>query len=142
MIWSKDLELDDFLSYLKNKSNIKYNIEKNVFFLVFKNMVARGSVFNSFLTYNYYLGDIIDGNCLHTLYKTLDFVYQKKDSILKHLNNIFCKKQNRNLRMLFFDCTNTYFETSYDDIQAQIMTANRKIVSIQSHFGMLFACQS
>lgn len=49
-------------------------------------------------------------------YTALDFVYDHKDDLIKHAVKSRLKETGHKIRMAFFDCTNTWFETQYDDL--------------------------
>ena len=49
-------------------------------------------------------------------YRALDFVYDHKDELLKHAVKTHIKRRGKGIRLAFFDCTNTWFETPYDDV--------------------------
>ena len=49
-------------------------------------------------------------------YRALDFVYEFKDELLSHAVRTHMEHKKKAIRLAFFDCTNTWFETPYDDV--------------------------
>ena len=126
-IWSEDLKLDKFFYYLKFNSNTNLKIEKNVYFLVCQILINPRSILGSYLKSDTYLGNLLNGTSINTLYETLDFIVKFKDKIFQHINHIIVNDYKRSFTLIFYDCTNVYFETSYDDEQLHIIKANREI---------------
>ena len=49
-------------------------------------------------------------------YRALDFVHNHKDELLSHAVKTHIERRGTGIRLAFFDCTNTWFETPYDDV--------------------------
>ena len=62
-----------------------------------------------------YLGAPAENVSLEDFYRSLDFIADAKEKVMKHLHKEVSRITGRDLKMVFFDCTNTYFETRLDD---------------------------
>lgn len=59
-------------------------------------------------------------------YRGLDFVYENRDTILSHAVRTCIAKRGTDIKIAFFDCTNTWFETPYDDVGWQTIRFTRE----------------
>lgn len=59
-------------------------------------------------------------------YRALDFVYDHRESLIKHAVKSRLEQTKGQIKVAFFDCTNTWFETPYDDITWQVIRYTRK----------------
>ena len=117
-IWKDDLNLEYKLNYLqKNNSDYQGRLSDIAFYLTAMKMISPSSQLKAYREQTRYLYDPLDEVPLSDLYNTLSFVEKNKDSIMQYLNGRMCSEFGREMTMVFYDCTNVYFETSYDDKQ-------------------------
>lgn len=60
-------------------------------------------------------------------YRALDFVYEHRETLISHAVKSRMKESKTQVKVAFFDCTNTWFETPYDDLTWQIIRFTRKV---------------
>lgn len=53
-------------------------------------------------------------------------MYEHRDSLIKHAVKTRNRGKKQEIRLAFFDCTNTWFETPYDDITWQTIRFTRQ----------------
>ena len=71
-------------------------------------------------------------------YNVLDFVHLHHEDILKHAVKNHLKNNKQQIKVAFFDCTNTYFETPYNDVAWQtIRFVRREKARLQEVLGIL-----
>ncbi len=58
-------------------------------------------------------------------YWALDFVYAHRESLIEQAVTRHLAKNKKEVKVAFFDCTNTWFETPYDDLTWQIIRFTR-----------------
>ncbi|MCD8340266.1 MAG: hypothetical protein LUC43_08755 [Burkholderiales bacterium] len=77
-----------------------------------------------------WLGAPLRDDTEHDLYRMLDFAYLQKDTILKTVNKNIHKMDLRDLTVVFYDCTNTWYETPFTDEQKLEMKISTKLASL------------
>ena len=117
-LWEQELKLSYKIGYLqKNKTQITaYEVNNIAFFLAALKLIDPASNLKAYENQTNFLCNPIEGILIDNIYAGLDFMGEHKEAIMKYV----CKSlQNTNYRqkprMLFYDCTNCYFETPYDD---------------------------
>lgn len=60
-------------------------------------------------------------------YRALDFVYDNREELIGHAVKSRLNQTKTRIKVAFFDCTNTWFETPYDDLTWQMIRFSRKI---------------
>ncbi len=73
------------------------------------------SYFCAYRNQHRYLYNPIEDVSLDDIYNTLDFLGSNRCELMKFLNKVISERNNRNLSIVFYDCSNFYFETPYDD---------------------------
>ena len=126
-IWDEILTLKNHIYYLQNhKSEIKFNVNSALSYLTFLKVIDPKSQLKAFNHQTKFLCSPLKDIELHDLYRTLFFAYQYKDDLFTHINQRICDTVGRSMSMIFYDCTNCYFETPYDDKQL----LERKIINL------------
>lgn len=114
-IWNK-LNLDYKLSYIRqHDTDIKFKAEDVVFYLAGIKIIDPASHLQAYQSRFSYLGAPAENVSLEDFYRSLDFIADAKEKVMKHLHKEVSRITGRDLKMVFFDCTNTYFETRLDD---------------------------
>ena len=127
-IWDRELDLRYKLNYLQEHfTKIEgWNINDLLFYLCSLKVIDPSSYLRaSEQKGNFFYcpwADVTQDN----FYKVLDFVYLYREDILKHAVKAHLKKNKQQIKVAFFDCTNTYFETPYNDVAWQTIRFVRK----------------
>lgn len=125
-IWNDWLTLKSAIDYLqKAETDIEFNVNAALSYLTYLKILDPSSHYHAFAIQSTFINEPLKDISLQDMYRTLDFVYSFKDDILMHVHKRIKEKYGRNLSMVFYDCTNVYFETSYDDKQK----LSRKIIA-------------
>lgn len=114
-LW-KQLRLDQKIIIGKRKTKIEFDLDRVLQFMVSCKLVHPGSYLKSWDRITQFVGTQNIGIDLQHLYRSLDFLCKNKDSMLEWINKELCLSScGRDLSMVFYDVTNTWFETLYDD---------------------------
>ena len=117
-LWEQELKLSYKINYLQTKKTKieAYSVNNIAFFLTALKLIDPASNLKAFENQTSFLCNPIEGILIDNIYAGLDFMGNYKEDIMKYV----CKSlQGSNFRskprMLFYDCTNCYFEAPYDD---------------------------
>ena len=102
--------------YFKNKQsilNIEYSLNNIFEFLIYSRILYPGSKKETFDNKNIFF-DNFDFS-LNDLYRSLDYFNLYKQDLLTTLWNNTKTQYNRDTSKTYYDCTNYYFEISYND---------------------------
>jgi len=123
-VWDQ-LGLSYKLSYLQRHDTkiSAYSLSDILFYLVSCKVLNPGSYLSAFRAQSSMLCNPIEGVCQDNLYEALDHLFEFKDKIMEHaVRCSYGKVEDKNTpltdsgpKMVFFDCTNCYFETPFDD---------------------------
>lgn len=108
-----ELNLKSLLNKFQKNLNINYNLNSVLELLVFSRIMYPSSKYG---TYNN--KDIFFENfdfSLKDLYRSLDYFATLKDDIIKLMFDNTKQSYNRDTSTTYYDCTNYYFEISYND---------------------------
>lgn len=114
----KDLKLDKLFESISKKYRCKFDINQINNFLVMSrimNPLSKSSTFDN--------KDIYITNYdfeLHDIYRCLDILSKHSDEIVKAIYFNSEKIIDRNTSILYYDCTNYYFETNEEDEDIKI----------------------
>lgn len=116
-LWTDVLKMHDPLTYLKNqKYKIEYDLNSVVSTLVFKKALGGGSIRDTYNTRCQFLGAPKESVSLSDMYRSLDIIQENKDMLIGRINRALNEEYGEDrFSMLFYDVTNTYFETSMTD---------------------------
>lgn len=147
-IWEDDLSMSYKLNYLqKNHTNVTaWKLDDLLFYLCVKKILAPSSYLGASESKGDYLYCPWNAVAQDNFYRALDIVYDHRESLIKHAVKNHLKKTNTEVRIAFFDCTNTWFETPYDDIvwqtirfarerRAQLVKAGATEKEIEEHLA-------
>lgn len=116
-IWEHDLKMKYKIDYLQKASTkiTTWKLSDLLFYLCTLRIIEPCSYHSSYELRDEFFycpwGDI----ALDNYYKALDFVEDNMDLLLKQAVKQRYKEEKLDVRVAFFDCTNTWFETPYDD---------------------------
>lgn len=128
-IWERELNLKYRINYLQKTKTDIFNWQLNdlLFYLCATKV---------FMPMSYYQASEHRGDFFYcpwndvnqdNFYRALDFVYDHRESLIRHAVKSRMSNQKTKIKVAFFDCTNTWFETPYDDLTWQIIRYTRKV---------------
>lgn len=97
-----------------------------LFYLTALKVLDPSSYLNAYESKSQFLFCPWEGINLDNYYRGLDFVSKFGDRIITHAVKRHLNHTKGEIKMAFFDCTNCYFETPYDDKTWQIIRYTRK----------------
>lgn len=129
-IWNDWLGLNYKLSLLqKNETNLKSDISEIARYLVSLKLIDPHSYFCGYNSQYKFLNNPIHDCSVNDIYNTVEFIGENRNAIMEYLNRRIVQNFNRKLTMVYYDCSNLYFETPYDDKQklfSAMMSAIKK----------------
>ena len=116
-IWDHEFRLRYKVDYLqKNTTQIKdWRINDVLFYLCATKILYPSSYLSASISKSNFLYCPWNSVTQDNFYRVLDFVYDNREGLLKHAVKNRLKAQKTEVEVAFFDCTNTWFETPYDD---------------------------
>lgn len=109
----KQLNLDNFFKSVTKDSKIKFKPEHILKYLVFSRILAPKSKLSTFDDFKTYYG--APKMQIENVYRTLDILHEHLELYQKHLYENSLKIANRNTNILYYDCTNYFFEIETED---------------------------
>lgn len=107
------LNMDAFFREITQESKITYSPNEVTKYLTFARILDPKSKLSTFDDFkNYYGSPDID---IQNVYRTLDILYDNLDRYQTHLYQNSLKISNRNTHILYYDCTNYFFEIETED---------------------------
>ena len=135
-IWDK-LGLNYKLRYLQNKHTKveAYSLSKLLFYFVAHKILSPGAYLRAWKDQSSWLCNPIEGVCLDNVYEALDYFDAFSEEIMTHAVKSSYYTNNKGAdtlsadgpKMVFFDCTNCYFETDSDDREQFIRRFTQKM---------------
>lgn len=108
-----DLDLNNFFKAKQSKLNIEYSLNDIFQLLTYSRIMYPGSKKETFENKNIFFDDF--DFSLKDIYRALDYFNSYKDEILSLIWNKTKDRYNRETSSVYYDCTNYYFEISYND---------------------------
>lgn len=108
-----ELNLNIFFNSKQSNLNIDYNLNDIFQLLIYSRIMYPGSKKETYDNKNIFF-DNFDFS-LKDMYRSLDYFNYYKDEILSLLWNQTKDTYNRDTSSVYYDCTNYYFEISYND---------------------------
>jgi transposase len=108
-----ELSFKTFFNKNQAKLNIEYNLSDIFEFLIYFRILYPGSKKENFENKNIFFDDFVFG--INDLYRSLDYFNLYKQELLSLIWNNTKDKYNRDTSKTYYDCTNYYFEISYND---------------------------
>lgn len=109
------LGIDELLRRIKLDSKIEYDLNGLTKLLTFGRILDPKSKKSTFENKNKYLFDITTSSDINDIYKVLDVLNDKSEAIQKRMNTKIKNSIGRNTDITYYDVTNYYFETMYND---------------------------
>ena len=125
-IWNETLKLKALVRYQQSKTDIEFDAEALLWQTVVNRIVSPSSHLKHYRSQTNWLGNSLAETNLRSLYRMLSFAARIKKTILRGLNKALNQAMPRDLSVVFYDVTNTWFETPYDDITWQVIRYTRK----------------
>ena len=135
-IWDK-LGLNYKLRYLQDKHTKveAYSLSKLLFYFVAHKILAPGAYLRAWKDQSTWLCNPIEGVCLDNVYEALDYFDAFSEEIMTHAvkSSYYTNDKGAGTlsadgpKMVFFDCTNCYFETDSDDREQFIRRFTQKM---------------
>ena len=116
-LWNTDLQLPKFFDYLTRRDalGIEYSISDIAFYFSMLKLMYPSSYLEGLGLSPRFLGDPMNAYTTDDIYRCLHLLSEYKDKIMQHINKRIDTLVPRKKTLLFFDCTNCYFETPYND---------------------------
>lgn len=109
-----ELEVDEFLAKRKKSWGIEKGMEVIYKLLVIGRTVVPSSKYATWNELEHFrLGNIKPSD--DDVYNALDFIGRSSRDMLRHLNEVVCRKYGRNSSLMYYDVTNYYFELDDPD---------------------------
>ncbi len=109
------LGIYDVLNLHKSRRKLGYDLNGLAKLLIFGRVLEPDSKLGTFESRGRYLFDIVSSETLIDIYRALDSLNEKADSIQKRMNLKISESVGRNTEMCFYDVTNYYFEIGEND---------------------------
>lgn len=94
-----------------------YQVSDIAFYAIASKLLDPASYLGSYAKQTTFLSNPVEGIALDNFYAALDFLSDHKDEILKHVVKKVHTTKSDGPQLLFYDCTNCYYETPYDDVE-------------------------
>ena len=116
-LWEDVFHLKYKLDYLqKIKSKItSWNVSSLLFFFAASKVMDPRSYHSLYQNKDNFFYCPWEGVNIDAFYSSLEFIDKYHDEIIKYSVNQYINKRKQTIDVTFFDCTNTWFETSIDD---------------------------
>ena len=108
-----ELNLNTFFKTKQSKLNIEYNLNDIFQLLTYSRIMYPSSKKETYENKNVFFDNFAFS--LKDMYRSLDYFNSYKDEILSLIWNQTKDKYNRDTSSVYYDCTNYYFEISYND---------------------------
>ena len=122
-IWNDWLNLYYKLNRLQEENTkLKCNVSEIAQYVTALKIVDPHSYFCAFKSQYRYLNNPVQDFSINDIYNTIEFIGENRSTIMDYVNKRMVDKFGRSLTMVFYDCSNVYFETPYDDRQQLFRT--------------------
>lgn len=109
------LGIYEVLNRTKNDSKIEYDLKGLTQLLVLGRILEPASKKATFENKDKYFFDVTSSTDIKDIYKTLDVLNKKANSIQKRMNTKISQTIGRDTSTTYYDVTNYFFETNYGD---------------------------
>lgn len=117
-IWDKVLKLNYKINYLQkaNTDISSYSLNNIAFAMAANKIINPSSYLKMYEMQSSYLCNPLSGICIDNIYASLSYLLSFKNEIMTHaVEQYRCEFKLAKPKLVFFDCTNFYSETPYDD---------------------------
>ena len=131
-IWNETLKLKALVRYRQSKTDIEFDAEALLWQTVVNRIVSPSSHLKHYRSQTNWLGNSLAETKLRSLYRMLSFAARIKKPILRGLNKALNQAMPRDLSVVFYDVTNTWFETVWDDEHQWAMEVEKQLSALPS----------
>lgn len=131
-IWNETLKLKALVRYRQSKTVIEFDAEALLWQTVVNRIVSPSSHLKHYRSQTNWLGNSLAETNLRSLYRMLSFAARIKKPILRGLNKALNQAMPRDLSVVFYDVTNTWFETVWDDEHQWAMEVEKQLSALPS----------
>lgn len=131
-IWNETLKLKALVRYRQSKTDIEFDAEALLWQTVVNRIVSPSSHLKHYRSQTNWLGNSLAETNLRSLYRMLSFAARIKKPILRGLNKALNQAMPRDLSVVFYDVTNTWFETVWDDEHQWAMEVENQLSALPS----------
>lgn len=131
-IWNETLKLKALVRYQQSKTDIEFDAEALLWQTVVNRIVSPSSHLKHYRSQTNWLGKSLAETNLRSLYRMLSFAARIKKPILRGLNKALNQAMPRDLSVVFYDVTNTWFETVWDDEHQWAMEVEKQLSALPS----------
>mgnify|MGYP002647396320 FL=1 len=131
-IWNETLKLKALVRYRQSKTDIEFDAEALLWQTVVNRIVSPSSHLKHYRSQTNWLGNSLAETNLRSLYRMLSFAARIKKPILRVLNKALNQAMPRDLSVVFYDVTNTWFETVWDDEHQWAMEVEKQLSALPS----------
>lgn len=131
-IWNETLKLKALVRYRQSKTDIEFDAEALLWQTVVNRIVSPSSHLKHYRSQTNWLGNSLAETNLRSLYRMLSFAARIKKPILRGLNKALNQAMPRDLSVVFYDVTNTWFETVWDDEHQWAMEVETQLSALPS----------
>ena len=131
-IWNETLKLKALIRYQQSKTDIEFDAEALLWQTVVNRIVSPSSHLKHYRSQTNWLGNSLAETNLKSLYRMLSFAARIRKPILRGLNKALNQAMPRDLSVVFYDVTNTWFETVWDDEHQWAMEVEKQLSALPS----------
>ena len=131
-IWNETLKLKALVRYQQSKTDIEFDAEALLWQTVVNRIVSPSSHLKHYRSQTNWLGNSLAETNLRSLYRMLSFAARIKKPILRGLNKALNQAMPRDISVVFYDVTNTWFETVWDDEHQWAMEVEKQLSALPS----------
>lgn len=126
-IWNETLKLKALVRYQQSKTDIEFDAEALLWQTIVNRIVSPSSHLKHYRSQTNWLGNSLAETNLRSLYRMLSFAARIRKPILRGLNKALNQAMPRDLSVVFYDVTNTWFETVWDDEHQWAMEVEKQL---------------
>lgn len=131
-IWNETLKLKALIRYQQSKTDIEFDAEALLWQTIVNRIVSPSSHLKHYRSQTNWLGNSLAETNLKSLYRMLSFAARIRKPILQGLNKALNQAMPRDLSVVFYDVTNTWFETVWDDEHQWTMEVEKQLSALPS----------
>lgn len=135
-IWNETLKLKALIRYQQSKTDIEFDAEALLWQTIVNRIVSPSSHLKHYRSQTNWLGNSLAETNLKSLYRMLSFAARIRKPILRGLNKALNQAMPRDLSVVFYDVTNTWFETVWDDEHQWAMEVEKQLSALPSEAAL------
>ena len=135
-IWNGTLKLKALIRYQQSKTDIEFDAEALLWQTIVNRIVSPSSHLKHYRSQTNWLGNSLAETNLKSLYRMLSFAARIRKPILRGLNKALNQAMPRDLSVVFYDVTNTWFETVWDDEHQWAMEVEKQLSALPSEAAL------